>query len=120
MTRPRPRLLFVCGRNKRRSPTAERLYRRDPRVAVRSAGVSAQSPHQISAADLAWADLILVMESEYGTLIRRRFRTLRLPPIVTLDIPDDYDLMAPELITALETGVEPPLRALADASDREA
>lgn len=119
MTTARPHLLFVCGRNKRRSPTAERLYRRDPRVAVRSAGVSAQSPHQISAADLAWADLVLVMEPEYGAWIRQRFRSGRLPRIVVLDIPDDYDAMAPELVAALQTAVEPHVRALA-AIDPEA
>src|SRR5512139_3631699 len=36
----RPHILFVCGRNKWRSPTAERLYRNDNRIEVRSAGVS--------------------------------------------------------------------------------
>lgn len=32
------KVLFVCGRNQRRSPTAERIFRDDPRMSVRSAG----------------------------------------------------------------------------------
>jgi predicted protein tyrosine phosphatase len=59
-------VLFVCGRNQWRSPTAERLYRADPRVEVRSAGVSPKSRHQISRSDIEWADLILVMEGNYS------------------------------------------------------
>jgi len=39
----RPRILFVCGRNKWRSPTAATVYRDDQRVEVRSAGISAKS-----------------------------------------------------------------------------
>ena len=35
----RLRVLFVCAMNRWRSPTAEAMYRNDPRVAVRSAGV---------------------------------------------------------------------------------
>ena len=67
----KPHILFVCGRNRWRSPTAERLYRSDPRLEARSAGVSDKSQHRISAADIAWADLILVMEAEYGAWIRK-------------------------------------------------
>jgi protein-tyrosine-phosphatase len=36
---PPLKVLLVCGRNLRRSPTAEMLFRKDPRVSVRSAGV---------------------------------------------------------------------------------
>jgi|SRR5579859_4496675 len=106
MPNVKPHLLFVCGRNEWRSPTAERLYRADPRVAVRSAGVSAESRHAISRADVDWADLILVMEAEYGTWIRGQFRALALPPIHSLDIPDEYEFMDEELIAAIHSGAE--------------
>jgi predicted protein tyrosine phosphatase len=102
----RPRILFVCGRNRWRSPTAERLYRNDSRVAVRSAGVSEKSPHRISGADIAWADLILVMEERYADALREQFRRSALPPIKSLDIPDQYRFMDEELVELLRSGVE--------------
>ncbi|MEL6579526.1 MAG: hypothetical protein AAFQ14_07235 [Cyanobacteria bacterium J06621_12] len=45
-------LLFVCSKNKWRSLTTKTLYRRDPRVAVRSAGISSSAKKKISAQDL--------------------------------------------------------------------
>lgn len=103
----RLKILFVCGRNQWRSPTAERVYRDDPRVSVRSAGVSAQSRHELSEADLRWADLVLVMERSHAVRIRSAFgATLRLPPIESLDIPDDFEAMDPELIDLIRTATE--------------
>ncbi|MFN7140038.1 MAG: low molecular weight protein tyrosine phosphatase family protein [Limisphaerales bacterium] len=103
----KPHLLFVCGRNQWRSPTAEAIYRNDPRVTVRSAGLSAKSPHPLSARDLEWADLVLVMEREHKTRIVEKFREqVNLPRIVSLDIPDEYNFMDPELITLLKQATE--------------
>jgi predicted protein tyrosine phosphatase len=101
------RILFVCGRNKWRSPTAERIYKNDQRLEVRSAGVSEKSRHTISRADVEWADLILVMESGYKTRISEMFRGLPLPRIENLDIPDDYEYMDEELIEEIQNKVEP-------------
>ena len=103
----KPHILFVCGRNQRRSPTAERIYRNDARIAVRSAGISEKSPHRISSVDIAWADLILVMEEDYAQAIRTQFRRATLPPIKSLDIPDEYGLMDAELIELIRSSVEP-------------
>jgi predicted protein tyrosine phosphatase len=100
----KPRILFVCGRNQWRSPTAERIYRDDPRIHVRSAGVSAKSRHQISADDLSWADLVVVMERRYKSRITETFRDH--PPIVSLDIPDEFEYMDEELIKLIREGVE--------------
>jgi predicted protein tyrosine phosphatase len=103
----KPRLLFVCGRNQWRSPTAEWLYRHDERVEVRSAGTSAVSRHRVSAADIQWADLILVMETKYRTWIVTNFRTIKLPPIENLDVPDEYGYLDEELIGLLPRSGEP-------------
>jgi len=103
----KPHVLFICGRNKWRSPTAERLYRNDSRLEARSAGISSKSPHQISAADLEWADLILVMEEKYASWIRENFRALSLPPMKSLDIPDEYEFMDNELVELIRSSVEP-------------
>ena len=107
-----PHILFVCGRNRWRSPTAEQLYRHDPRLLVRSAGVGAGSRHPLSADDLAWADLVLVMEPAHKTRILAQFRLGRLPVIESLDIPDDYQYMDAELIELIRSAVEPRLDAL--------
>ena len=101
------RILFICARNQWRSPTAARHFRNRPDCAVRSAGLSAKSPRQVSNADVDWADLILVMEPEHKARLRERFRSLPLPPIYSLDIPDLYQRDDPELIALLEESVPP-------------
>jgi predicted protein tyrosine phosphatase len=93
----KPHILFVCGRNQWRSPTAERIYRNDPRVEVRSAGMSVKSAYQISPDDLVWSDLVVVMEQRYKSRIVGTFR--EHPRIVSLDIPDEFEYMDEELIS---------------------
>jgi predicted protein tyrosine phosphatase len=113
---PNPlKILFVCGRNQWRSPTAERIYRGDQRVAARSAGVGAKSVHRLNDADLDWADLVLVMERKYVSRIRSDFAVRsNLPPMESLDIPDDFELMDPELIALIRANTE----HFIDASNR--
>jgi predicted protein tyrosine phosphatase len=106
------KILFVCGRNKWRSPTAERTYRNDPRVSVRSAGVGDKALRKISEEDLDWANLVLVMERKYARRIQEQFRFRdSLPPIECLDIPDDYEFMDEELITLIRDGTEFQIKA---------
>ena len=45
-------ILFVCSKNKWRSPTAETIYRNDSRLNVRSAGTSASARKTISEIDI--------------------------------------------------------------------
>ena len=109
---PPLKILFVCGRNLRRSPTAERLFRKDPRVSVRSAGVSDSSPRRVRESDLLWADLVLVMERKYAARIRAAFPNVdELPPLESLEIPDDFGFMDAELVELLRVAVEERLRA---------
>ena len=103
----KPHVLFVCGRHQWRSPTAEAIYRNDPRLIIRSAGVSSKSRHQITYEDLGWADLVLVMERKYKSRILGTFRDHpNLPNIVSLDIPDKYERMDPELVSLIQGGTE--------------
>ena len=99
-------ILFVCGKNKWRSPTAERIYNNDNRINVRSAGMSPKSRHQISIADIEWADIILVMEQGYKSHILGKYRDYRLPKIEVLDIPDEYEFMDDELVEMIKKSVE--------------
>ncbi len=102
------RLLFLCSRNQWRSPTAEKVYQNDPRVEVRSAGVSASARCRVSENLLRWADRVLVMEHAHKQRLREQFPEL-VPDlrIDVLDIPDDYEFMNPELVTLIRERVEP-------------
>ena len=60
-------VLFICSRNQWRSPTAEKVYQNDPRVEVRSAGVSASARCRVSENLLRWADRVLVMEHAHSS-----------------------------------------------------
>jgi predicted protein tyrosine phosphatase len=102
----KPHILFVCGRNQWRSPTAARVYANDQRIEVRSAGVSGKSQRQVSAADVAWAELILVMEPKYAARLRDMFPDIDLPAMESLDIPDDYAFMDLELVDLIRAGTE--------------
>ena len=101
-----PHILFICSKNQWRSPTAEIIYRHDPRLNVRSTGTNASARKYVSETDLNWADLILVMENKHKKRIRDRYNYLNLPSIIVLDIPDDYRYMNRELISIIETSVE--------------
>lgn len=102
----KPNLLFVCGRNKWRSPTASNIYKNDQRINVRSAGVSHKSNHQINQSDILWADLIFVFENKYKSWIFEKFRDFKIPKVINLDIPDTYEYMNPDLIDLIKNSVD--------------
>ena len=114
----RLKVLFVCAMNKQRSVTAERLYRNDPRVAVRSAGVRAEAVRRLGEGDLHWADVVFAMEREHKQWIMQRFAGLELPPIEVLDIPDEYAVMDPELQEQLRALLDPEIDRFRAARER--
>lgn len=96
------RLLFVCGRNRRRSPTAERIFHGAGGVEAQSAGISPDADAPLSSELIEWADTIFVMEESHRTKLNRQYGPwLRGKRIVCLGIRDDYEYMAPELIGLL-------------------
>ncbi len=104
--RDRLNVLFVCSRNRWRSPTAEQVWRRHPRVNARSAGTSAGARRPVSAADLEWADVVLVMEDKHRSrLLADDRRLLEHKPVHVLDIPDEYAYMDPDLVELLDDPV---------------
>lgn len=98
--------------NQWRSPTAEALYRNDPRLAVRSAGVRTGAKRRISRGDLEWADAVFVMEREHQQWIRTHYREIDLPPILNLEIPDDFQRMDKDLQHILRASIDPELERL--------
>jgi len=102
------RLLFLCSKNKLRSPTAEELFCELPGVEVDSAGVSRGAEVFLSQDQVEWADLIFVMEKVHRQKLNQRFQhVLAGKRIVVLGIPDNYDYMDPELIDLLKRKCAP-------------
>jgi predicted protein tyrosine phosphatase len=100
------KLLFICGRNRLRSPTAERLFAGLAGIETASAGVSPDADEPLTAELLEWADVVFVMEPAHRTKAARRFpQALRHKKIVCLSITDDYAYMAPELVQLLRDRV---------------
>lgn len=96
-------VLFICSKNRLRSPTAEQLFADWPGIETASAGVSNDADVPVSQELLAWAELIFVMEPIHRKKLTARFASeLKGKRIVCLHVPDDYEYMAPALIKLLE------------------
>ncbi len=97
------RALFICSRNRLRSPTAEQLFCAWPGVETDSAGLAPDAEVPLSAEQIQWAELIFVMERVHQRRLQQRFGAqLKGRRVICLGIPDDYDYMQPELIELLE------------------
>lgn len=106
------RVLFLCGKNRLRSPTAEQVFASWPGVETDSAGVNHDADCPVGMDQIRWADLIVVMEKSHLAKLRKGFRAgLGKARLVCVDIPDDYEYMQPELVALLEKRVGPYLSA---------
>ena len=104
-------LLFLCSRNRLRSPTAEHVFASWPGVETASAGLAPDADEACSAELVEWADVIFVMEKAHRARLQKRFRAqLKTARVVCIDIPDDYAFMQPELVVLLEKKVPPHLK----------
>lgn len=117
-------LLFVCTKNLARSPMAEAICRElrgkaaggagpagaaaaagaaaGRRLEVRSAGTDGSAVRRLTTRDLAWADVVAVMEPEHLEHIRRRWPD-HATKVRVLDVADDYAPDEPalrEILTA--------------------
>ena len=110
MTAPR-RVLFLCSRHRLRSPTAAAVFAAWPHLEIDSAGLADDAETPLEADQVAWAELIVVMESSHRRRLKSRYGTrLRGKRVVCLDIPDRYDFMQPELVELLLKKAAPLLR----------
>lgn len=100
------KLLFVCSKNRWRSPTAEQVFNGWNGCRARSAGTEAGARIKITAGHIGWADLILVMEKKHLRRLREHFpEDLSTKRVICLNIPDDYQFMQPELVALLQSVV---------------
>jgi predicted protein tyrosine phosphatase len=101
------KILFVCTVNRMRSATAEKIFEKDDRFEVKSAGTDKTANTVLSADLLNWADSVVVMEKIHRNYIHKKFKDVyQTKRITCLYIPDHYDFMQPELISILNLKVE--------------
>ena len=104
------RVLFICGQNKLRSPTAEHIFASWPGVETASAGLKHEADVPVSAELLEWADAIFIMERSHRAKLAQGFRKhLNGKRVICLEVPDMFTYMQPELVSLLEARVSPDL-----------
>ncbi|MDO8177023.1 MAG: low molecular weight protein tyrosine phosphatase family protein [Undibacterium sp.] len=106
------RALFICSQNRLRSPTAEQFFSSWPNVETDSAGLGGDATVPLSTEQIAWANIIFVMEKAHKNKLSAKFKShLNGKRVICLDIPDDYEYMQVELIKLLEAKAGRFLRA---------
>jgi predicted protein tyrosine phosphatase len=100
------KVLFLCSKNKLRSPTAEAIFSDFDGWEVYSAGISNDAEVHVSLEDIEWADYIFVMENIHKKKLSSKFGSaLNKQAVISLDIPDNYEYMDKELIKILKAKV---------------
>jgi predicted protein tyrosine phosphatase len=100
------KLLFICGQNRSRSFTAEKLYEGFPGYSVKSAGVEPEARVVADKGHIEWADMIFVMERDHARRLRENFgAALEGKTVICLGIPDVYRPMSPDLIETLKASL---------------
>lgn len=100
------RLLFICSRNKLRSPTAEAVFAEYDGVEAASAGLNKDSENPVTPELIEWADMIFVMENAHRKRLAANFgKHLGERRVVCLNIPDRFKFMDAELVQILESRV---------------
>jgi len=105
-------VLFVCSRNRLRSPTAEALFSDRDGIQTLSAGTAPDAETPLSAELVEWAEIIFAMETIHRRRIEQHFGgAFPRKRIIVLGIPDKYSYMDPKLVELLLRKVAPFLRA---------
>ena len=99
-------VLFICGKNRLRSPTAEQVFADWPGIETSSAGINQDAENPVTPELLHWADLVFVMERAHRAKLSAKFKShLGNKRIVCLDIQDNYEFMDPALVRLLKAKV---------------
>jgi len=70
------KLLFICSRNKLRSPTAEAVFSEYAELEVESAGLDRNAEVRVSTEAIEWADIIFVMEKSHKSKLSKKFQLI--------------------------------------------
>ena len=102
------KLLFVCSRNRLRSPTAEAVFCEYQGLEVESAGLDREAEIPLCSQAIQWADIIFVMEKSHRSKLSKKFQPwLKNKRVICLNIPDEYEYMQPSLVELLKKKVLP-------------
>jgi len=105
------RLLFICSKNRLRSPTAEAVFAEYEGLEVDSAGLDRGAETTLSSEAIEWADIIFVIEKSHRIKLAKNFQPwLKGKRVISLDIPDDYEYMELALVDLLKKRMLPLLR----------
>jgi predicted protein tyrosine phosphatase len=109
-------VLFVCARNRLRSPTAEAIFSGLVGIEVSSAGTAPDAECVVSADLIEWADEIFCMEARQKKLLVSRFGSLlQGKRVVNLAVPDRYGYMQEELVALLRVKALPLLNSVPES-----
>lgn len=101
-------ILFVCSRNKRRSLTAETIFRNYGIHTFTSAGTEESARRRLNEGMVKHADIIFLMEQKHKTRLLQSFNDAATgKQLVVLDIPDEYEYIDKELANMLRDMVIP-------------
>lgn len=99
-------VLFICGKNRLRSPTAEQIFADWPGIETSSAGLNHDAENPVTPELLRWADIIFVMERAHRSKLSSKFRPhLGGAQVICLEIPDEYGFMDPRLVCLFQDRV---------------
>ncbi len=97
------RILFLCSQNKLRSPTAADIFADTVGIETDSAGLNNDAVVPLSAEQIEWDDLILLMENAHKVRLNHKFKKhLAGKSVAVLGILDDYAYMDEELVELLK------------------
>ncbi|MFT6390153.1 MAG: putative protein tyrosine phosphatase [Cellvibrionaceae bacterium] len=100
------KVLFLCSKNKLRSPTAETILSNVEDWRVYSTGIRNDADVHVSLEDTEWAGHIFVIEKSYKKKHSNKFGpALNKQAVISLDIPDNYEQIDKELIKRLKEKV---------------
>lgn len=95
------KVLFICNLNLNRSKTAEEIFA--DTYETKSAGLFNDTP--VTAEQLSWADVVIVMEEAQHEELNKRFPELK-KKILSLTITDDYNYMSLQLVELLKAKMD--------------
>lgn len=98
------RVLAVCSAGLLRSPTVAWVLSQDPyNYNTRACGVHSYALIPLDQVLLTWAQEIVCLQQEHASIVVHQLEEHRLErPVITLNIPDDYQYRSPELITLIK------------------
>lgn len=113
MSGGRTKILFVCSRNRRRSLTAENIFRDVAAWEVRSAGTEDGARIKVTPGHLGWADVIVVMEKRHKERLQQKHpESFEGKRCLCLFIADDFEFMDAALVAELRAKIQEHFRGI--------